>query len=290
MKVTAVVAIAAIVFQLHTSEAGKPDCKETKKNLKNCLKIGWKPSGGALDTEECTIGEGSIKKKKQKKCAEAEQAHVGGGCPALCKGEEEEEEEEVEEEVVEEGQCVKTPQTVAQCKLSGQRLGGAQLVPGYYDGYTYENCVTLCQTLAGCEAVVYKAAPKRCFVKSALYQAATPDAASASAEMCCLRGDCHCEEKGGSKEGLGEKKSVLDCTLTGINFPGGQLSTGYYDGFDSLDACVNKCRSLPGCVNVARKIQAKRCFVKGDSHRGATADTTGYPVESLRMCCLDGTC
>ena len=164
------------------------------------------------------------------------------------------------------------------------------MTPGYYDGHaSYESCVTLCQTLAGCEAVVYKAAPKRCFVKTAGYLSAAPEADSTSAEMCCIRGDCDCKGGDGGEEGP-KGKTIAECTLNGINLPGAQLTPGYYEGYPTIASCVKKCQTTPGCRAIGHKSEAKRCFVKSAAYGAAVADTSGRPTASLELCCLEGTC
>lgn len=174
--------------------------------------------------------------------------------------------------------------TVQQCTKEDTVLAGAQLTPGYYDGYAnVGECVDLCSTLEGCRAVVFKPNKGRCFVKGDRYLDAAADTegkGSISVEMCCLKSKC----------ARRIRKTVDECIQENTVLEEAQLATGFYDGYASVQECVELCKSLEGCKATVFKPKVGRCFVKGDRYKDAITDPTDKGSISFEMCCLSNSC
>ena len=132
-------------------------------------------------------------------------------------------------------------------------------------------------------AFVYVPKVSRCFTKKADHGALTPefveDRISFSMAMSCLDEivPCSCT-----------KKTVEECENSQLVFPGGAMEPKYYDGISTFDGCVEKCRSVAGCVAFVYVPKVSRCFTKKADHGALTPEFVEDRISfSMAMSCLE---
>ena len=85
------------------------------------------------------------------------------------------------------------------------------------------------------------------------------------------------------------QKTVQQCTSQpGQVFYRGMMLPIFYTGISTMEACVEKCRNVAGCVAVIHVPKQARCFTKNERHNPLSPDIhpsrTAY---SLEMSCLE---
>ena len=275
LEMKATVFLLILLIGLTTVSGGKKgkkdSCKKDSKALLKCLKKGYEPTKlSEGDLEDCKVKPKEMKKKAKKKCAKKEKKFFDGGCSPLCKKED-----------VPPPSCKKT---VDDCKNSQQVFPGGAMEPKYYDDIsTFDGCVEKCRSVAGCVAFVYIPKVSRCFTKNADHGALTPEFVegriSFSMAMSCLdeTAPCSCT-----------KKTVEECKNSQQVFPGGAMEPKYYDDISTFDGCVEKCRSVAGCVAFVYIPKVSRCFTKNAEHGALTPEfVEGRISFSMAMSCLE---
>ena len=84
------------------------------------------------------------------------------------------------------------------------------------------------------------------------------------------------------------RKTVEECKNSQQVFSGGAMDPKFYDGISTFNGCVEKCRSVAGCVAFVYIPKVSRCFTKNADHAALSPELVEGRISfSMAMSCLE---